>query len=200
MNSDESQINKNQIQGRTIITQAKSYTQGSIDNNNNFYFFTYNNVNDFSSGYSNNAFNVANEKYADNYAITVNNNSPLNFIDNIEIKEIRFIPGTIFVYYKLSNIDKGTTYYGFIDIKLNKVIYNIEAEATMKFISISESGEMLAMTSNKLYKICRVLPSDACDNTCTTIMSDPEGNKCQENCITGKIKMCLKVFVNLNFI
>ena len=154
MNSDESQINKNQIQGRTIITQAKSYTQGSIDNNNNFYFFTYNNVNDFSSGYSKNAFNVENEKYADNYAITVNNNSPLNFIDNIEIKEIRFIPGTIFVYYKLSNIDKGTTYYGFIDIKLNKVIYNIEAEATMKFIPISETGEMLAMTSNKLYKVC----------------------------------------------
>ena len=97
MNSDESQINKNEIQGKTIINQTKSYTQGSIDNNNNnFYFFTFNNVNDFSSNYSNNGFNVSNEKYADNYAITANNNSPLNFLDNIEIKEIRFIPGTRF--------------------------------------------------------------------------------------------------------
>ena len=49
------------------------------------------------------------------------------------------------------------------------------------------------------------MPGDACDNTCTTIMLDPEGNKCQENCITGKIKMmpegiCIsKESCNLNF-
>ena len=51
MNSRESEIHSNEIQGKTTIIKAKSDTQGSIDSNYNFYFFTYNNVSDFSSGY-----------------------------------------------------------------------------------------------------------------------------------------------------
>ena len=189
MNSGECQINKNQIQGYTIITEAKSDTQGSIDSDNNFYFFTYNNVNDFSSGYSNNAFDINDGVYANSFSIHLNDKSPLNFIDNVEIKEMKFIPGTRFVYYKIYNTNKDTIYYGFIDIKLNKVLYNIEAEDTMKFIPLENGYEMLALTSTKLYRVCMVNPGDSCDNTCTTIMLDPEGNKCQENCVTGKIRL-----------
>ena len=53
MNSGESTVNGQEPYGRTTITEAKAHTQGSIDSIYYFYYFTYNNVSDFVSGYSN---------------------------------------------------------------------------------------------------------------------------------------------------
>ena len=59
MNSNEDTINGNGEHGQSTITEAKTYTQGSIDTNYNYYYFTYNNVSDFTSGYSNSFINTA---------------------------------------------------------------------------------------------------------------------------------------------
>ena len=191
MNEGESTINTNQIQGSTTIIKAKADTQGSIDSNYYFYYFTYNNVSDFSSGYSNRHLDISINNYGNSFSITQNNNkSPLTFVDNVEIKEIKFIPGTKDIYYKIYNVDKGTTYYGLIDVKENKVLYNIEGDEDTIFLP-DGSGNMLAITSNKVYKVCMVKSAsgDSCDSACENLMLDPDGNKCQNGCDDDKIKM-----------
>ena len=192
MNSNENTINGVEVHGQSTITAAKSYTQGSIDTNYNFYYFTYNNVSDFTSGYSNSYIDTTNDKYADVSTSITNTETPLTFIDNVEIKEINFIPGTKNVYYKIYNKDKGTTYYGLVDVKQNKVVYNIEGDDDTIFIP-DTTGNMLLITSTNMYRVCTIksTESDSCDDvsTCSNILLDPDGNKCQANCDEGKIKM-----------
>ena len=57
---------------------------------------------------------------------------------------MNFIPNTHYAYYKIYNKDKNITYYGLIDIKENKVLYNIEGD-DITFIPDS-SGQMIAIT------------------------------------------------------
>ena len=130
MNEGESQINGQEPYGTTVLTQIKSNTRAAIDNNYYFYYFTYNDVSDFTSGYSNTYINLENDgsNFASSFSSTKNADSPLSFVDNVEIIDMNFIPGTHDVYYKIYNKDKNTTYCGLIDVKENKVIYNIEAD------------------------------------------------------------------------
>ena len=193
MNSNEDTVNGQEPYGRTTITEAKAHTQGSIDDKYYFYYFTYNNVSDFVSGYSNTHIHAGEGSYADNFSQkTKNTNSPLTFVDNVEIKEINFIPGTKNVYYKIYNKDKGSTYYGLIDVKENKVVYNIEGDNSTIFIP-DTTGNMLLITSTNMYRVCTVKSKDTGScldlSTCAKILLDPDGNKCQDNCDAGKIKM-----------
>ena len=192
MNPTESAVNGWEEHGGTVLTKMKSNTRASIDDKYYFYYFTYNNVSDFTSGYSNDHMDLGQGSYANSFSATNNeDSSPLSFVDNVEITDIRFIPGTKNAYYKIYNKDKNTTYFGLIDIKQNKVLYNLEADE-VTFIPDS-SGQMLAVTSNSLYKICTVKINNDCSNayseSCPNVILDPDGNKCQENCDEGKIKM-----------
>ena len=138
MNLVENAINSIQMDDNTILIKAKAYTQSSIDSTYYFYYFTYNNVSDFSSGYSDNPIITSQDSYVNSVSITNNSdNSPLAFLDNVEIKEIKFIPETRYAYYKIYNQDKEITYYGLIDIKLNKVIYNFESDNNTIIIHIN---------------------------------------------------------------
>ena len=85
-------------------------------------------------------------------------------------------------------IDKNITYYGFLDVKLNKVLYNVDKEIT-KFIPYS-NYEMLAITPTSAYKVCIIKNNNDCLETCTNgnLILDIEGNKCQDDCDPGKIK------------
>ena len=80
-------------EGIKIVTDAKKYSQVVFKNySDNFYFFTYNNVSDFSSGYSNTYITLGNDGNAGNIgsiSITKNeDNSPFSFVDNVDIIEI----------------------------------------------------------------------------------------------------------------
>ena len=190
MNSDENQINGNEKAGRTILTKIKKNTRAIIDDSYNFYYFSYNDASDFTSGYSNTYLNLGEENYASSFQVTNNiDNSPLTFEDNVDIINMNFIPNTHYAYYKIYNKDKNITYYGLIDIKENKLLYNIEGD-DITFIPDS-SGQMIAITQTELYKICIIKDNDECYNIdqCPHIMLDPEGNKCQNNCDEGKIEM-----------
>ena len=174
MNSGESTVNGQEPYGRTTITEAKAHTQGSIDSIYYFYYFTYNNVSDFVSGYSNTHIHAGEGNYANSFSATKNTDSPLTFVDNVEIKEINFIPGTKNAYYKIYNKDKGSTYYGLIDVKLNKVVYNIEADNSTIFIP-DTTGNMLLITSTDMYRVCTVksTETDSCENpnTCSNLLN-----------------------------
>ena len=93
----------------------------------------------------------------------------MEFIDEVKIEEIKFIRNTKYIYYKLYNINKNIYYYGIIDVVLNKVIFNTDEQFKL-FIPYSNNA-MLAMTSDKLYKICMIYNNNDCTNKC------PEGKK-----------------------
>jgi hypothetical protein len=123
MNAGENAVNGHEDNGNTVLTKMKSNSRASIDSNYYFYYFTYNNVSDFSSGYSNTYLDLGQSGYSNSFSATKNeDSSPLSFVDNVEIIDINFIPGTKNAYYKIYNKDKNTTYYGLIDIKQNKVL------------------------------------------------------------------------------
>ena len=195
-NTDNGDVNKNTIASVTEMILAKIHMEGSFDNNHHFRYLAYNNVSDFESGYSENYIDFSSES---NYKTACNSltiskkmNSPMNFVDNVEIELLKFIPGTKYVYYIINNLDKNKKNYGLIDLNLNKVLYNIEGEFT-QFIpnpNFSEY-EMLAITENSAYKLCIVKSGTTCldPNSNTNLILDPEGNKYQSDCDSGKVKM-----------
>ena len=98
VNNGNGDVNQVSNGGTNDINQAKSKTQVSFAEDHKFYYFTYNVDSDFESGYSTNYINFENK---DAYAASCSNpgiqkkqDSPLTFMDNVEIKEMNFISGT----------------------------------------------------------------------------------------------------------
>ena len=176
------------------LDEKKSKYQAYFNNDNFFYYLSYNDIYDFSSGYSLTSVDVS--KTSVDYISTEHNSeSPLSFLDNVEIEEMNFISGTKYVYYKIYNKNQDKYFYGLIDVELNKVLYNFQEEITtfIPYIKNGDhnTGEMLAITKDSAYKICIIKSGDSCLSSCTgtNFIRDPDGNKCQENCDSGKIRM-----------
>ena len=140
--------------GYESLTQTGQYSQAYFDNNHFLYYFTFNNISDFISAYSNSYIYFSRKSdytsIINSISIVRNNNTPFSFIDEVEIKEMNFIQGTQYIHYKIYNKNKNKSYYGILDIKLNKILYNIEEEFT-KFIPFPDDG-MLAITQTSAYK------------------------------------------------
>ena len=131
-----------------IIIKAKSFSKAYFsENENTFYFISWNNFSDIISGYAkmDNIFNLS------SLNIKNNNYSPFNFEDDIEIKEINFIPNTPNIYYKIHNKKNGNFYYGVIDIITNKIILNIEEE--LSIFKLYSKNSILAINSISAYRI-----------------------------------------------
>ena len=119
-------IMKNDCGGITSIMNALNNSRGCFEKNyDHFYFFTYTNISDFSSGYYDSSDSI---DYVSVYQYTVNTNheSPLELADEVEIKEIKFIKNYKYAYYIIYNPTKEKTYYGIIDIKKNLVVFNTD--------------------------------------------------------------------------
>ena len=148
------------------ITKLKSNYKAFFNYNPddyNFYWINYYNNSDynfnFTSGYYNNG--KIDNNNIENININYNNESPLEFLDKVVIKQMNFIPYTKYIYYEIYNDDKKETYHGIIDIELNKVIFNTNEEIS-KFIPFSDNS-MLAITNISAYKICTVFNNDCID-------------------------------------
>ena len=199
MNKNEGNVNYQEPAGKQTIIATQKYTQAIYDKDNsegtkNFYYFTYNDIYDFKSGFYQTTVTTSNFDYNNNNAISItsslqNSDSPLSFNDNVEIIEMNFIKGTKNIYYKLYNKDKNTYFYGLIDVKENKVLYNIEINENIAFIPASNTGEMLMISSTSVNKICIIKTDDVCNNDCSNIALDPKANICQIGCNDGKIKL-----------
>ena len=94
MNPGEKNINCNHWKEQ-YVSDIKDITQAFFDEDGNyFYFFTYNDITDFSSGYSYSTESFTSSESDLSISIKINSKSPLSFIDNVEIKEMEFIRRT----------------------------------------------------------------------------------------------------------
>ena len=191
MNSNENFINKDDTQGTTKnLIQAKNYSEAYFTSDYNFHYFTYNDVSDFLGGYSTSP--ISSSVYSDITSVEIKNHnfSPIEFLNEVEINYIKFISGTKYAYYEIYDKNTNKTYYGFMDIKQNKVLFNTDIEIKT-FVPYSNT-EMLAITANSAYKICLYINNGQCSDTCDdNLILDVDGNKCQSNtdCDEGKIKL-----------
>ena len=189
INSGETKINKQDYNKKNLI-EVKAYSRAYYTEDCNFHYFTYNDVSDFLGGYSTSGVNC--DDYSDISSVNIFNHSisPIEFLNEVEIKYINFISGTKYAYYEIYDKNTEKTYHGFMDIKQNKVLFNTDKEITT-FVPYSNS-EMLAITSDSAYKICIYKNNDECSETCdTNLILDVDGNKCQADtkCGVGKIKL-----------
>ena len=185
--SNKNNVQRNSDLNKTLI-ESKEFSLGYFSNySNDFYYVTYNDANDFSSGYSTST--VSGNSYYTN-AVTVTNNytSPFSFIDEVEIKEINFLLYTNYAYYSIYNKINGKTYHGIIDIKINKVIFNTDEDIDV-FIPYSNYS-MLAITKETAYEVCIIKDDNGnCIDKCSSgedIIFGVYGNQCGNNCPEGK--------------
>ena len=197
VNTGNKNLDKFSGGGSTGFNPAKSKTQAYFNSDKYFYYFTYNDASDFECGYSRNNLNFNDKDSFSNSCsspnVAKNTDSPLTFDDNVEIEEMKFVTGTKYAYYKIHNINKDVNYFGLIDVANNKVIYNIEADFKT-FIPASTSSTiiMLGITETDVYQIYIAKSSDGSFiNDCgeNNLLLDADGNKCQENCDSGKIRL-----------
>ena len=167
------------------LTEAKKYTQAYFNNySDEFYFYTYNSISDFISGYS----NVTTSDYTnlDNVQFHINSKSPFEFLDEAEIIDMNFLLYSEYIYYTINNTKTGEIYHGLYDIKLDKIVFNTNENITT-FIPYT-SNSMLVITEENAYKICVIKNGNNCIDNCenSQVMLDIEGNKCGTDCDNDK--------------
>ena len=181
-NLDGSQPARNMDKSKTLIT-SKEYSQGYFKNtSNDFYYITYNNANDFSSGFSNKTVEGM-DFYSSNVEVINNDKSPFEFIDEVEIKEMKFLLFTKYVYYSIYNKKTKETYHGVLDVIFNKIIFNTNEDIDI-FIPYS-TNSMLAITNETAYRICFIKDTNGnCSDECSSgnIILDVNGNRCGVEC------------------
>jgi len=164
-------INTNKIQEKDISDNLK-YIKANFTNDSYLYFISYNESNYYSS-HSNEKINV----YTEIGSITFNsyNIIPFEIINNITIKSIDFINNTQYVYYIIESYETSIaqliTYYGIIDIKKNRVLFNTNEE--IQQIKPYSSNSLLIITKDSAYKLCIF----AKDNNNNCINECPQGQE-----------------------
>ena len=167
------------------LTSAKKYSQAFFKNDSDeFYFFTYNNVSDFISGYS----SVTTNDYSNigNVRSEINQESPFEFVDEAKIIEMNFLLYNKYIYYAINNTKTGEIYHGLYDVKLGKIMFNTNEDIST-FIPYSPNS-MLAITKDNVYKICALNDGENCIEDCSSgqVIRDSEGNKCGTSCDNNK--------------
>ena len=174
------------------LSSSKKYNQAYIndgDNIHDFYFISYNNISDFTCGYSTKGFYDDNFLYFNDIKFESFSDSPFEFVDEVEIKEIKIISNYRYAYYILYNKQTSETYYGLFDIKTNKIMFNTN-EALEKFLPYS-SNSMLAIKGNLVYRICPILSDNGttCLEDCSDdkiLIRDVDKNFCGTECPNNK--------------
>ena len=183
------------------ITDAKAYTQAYFNNyTNDFYYFTYNNINDFECGVSTST--VSSSDYTNLEPVSVKRNieSPFEFIEEAEIREINILLNTKYAYYTICNTKNETIYHGILDLEKNIIIYNTDDDIDV-FIPINNHS-MLAITSKSAYQICIIKGFDEYDDVqcveeCNeNVLYSSKGNICGRTCESDKILLMPAGFCN----
>ena len=180
----------NDCGGSNLITEAKKYSRGCFENDyDHFYFFTYTNVSDFTCVYFDSSVSI-DYLNVGQYSTIKHPESPLEFFDEVEIKEMKFIGNYKYVYYTIYNKISALMYHGIIDIKKNLVVFNTDEEI-LTFIPYTEYS-MLAITQTNAYEVCVIKKDGVCIDSygCTennyNYILDINGNKCSDECDDGK--------------
>ena len=192
MNSNENVINMNSF-GDSSLFQAKSNSLACFDNSYYFYFCTYEDIYSFTFGFSSKYIDITNdETYKNSFLVverSISTDSPFSFIDDMEIIDIKFTPEPKYLFYKILNKNNNKINYGIISIRTMKILYNLDEDIIS--INLYSNGDILAITSTSVYKLCILKNDDSCIDTCysNNLILDTHGNKCQSVCDDGKIKL-----------
>ena len=169
----------NKIHNQAYFTNSDSY--------NDFYFISYNNVSDFSCGYTTSSFDNSDYNNFGGVQIKLYSDSPFEFVDEVEIKQMNILSNNRYVYYIIYNTKTQENYYGLFDIKTNKIMFNTN-EAIDTFVKLSDNS-MLATIGTNIYKICPIIDEDnvSCIEDCTTntLIRDVNKNFCGTKCPTS---------------
>ena len=195
------------------LLQIKAHTRAYFNNfhyNNSFFFFTYNTVHDFQSGYS--TVCVDNTKHADytnlnNVQYKTNSTSPFDFTDEVEIEQMEIMYNNNFVYYKIRNTVTNKYYHGILDIKINRIVWNTDktVKTFIPYIRTRSAGDqgtyeyadsMLVITEDSAYRVCAYNYNNDCVEECpsgTKIVIDTDGTKCvgswESSCNNPKVTL-----------
>ena len=184
----------NQGYHKIIENLSDSYAYFSEDNYS-FIFFSYNDTH-FKSGYYENSGTFQNSDINNLIITKINEESPLDFFYDFKIKKIHYIRNTNYIYYEIYNDIIDKKYYGFIDIKLNKVIFNTDEEI-LSHSKIS-SNTLLIRTKQSAYSICIILNANQCIDNCpnndlkiNSLGSNFCGSNCSSNFIMKPNDICI---------
>ncbi len=168
------------------LTKAQSYNKAIFKNmSDEFYFMTYNNISDFLSGYS--LITTSDYNEIGNVTFHINEESPFEFFEELEIREMNFLLYNKYIYYIIYNNQTNITYHGIFDVTLNKIMFNTNEDIDV-FIPYSNNS-MLAITKQTAYRICPIQDSNGeCIEDCSSgnLILDVDGNKCGTSCDSGK--------------
>ena len=177
-------IDRANCETRSLDFQLKEHTMAYFnDNNDIFYLLTYSS-DSYSFCYSTTeTINNYHEKNDINaVAVQKKQNQKFDFVDNVEILEMKFIGKTQKVYYSIKNTVTGAVYHGVMDLINQKILFNID-QAIVKFEPYSDY-EMLVITSNSANKICLYKSGSSCVTSCpsgTSLVLDVNGNECKSS-------------------
>ena len=130
------------------VVNSKSFSQANFDNDENkFYFITYNNASDFISGYAN--LDKIDDLSLVN--IIINDISPFKLESNFEIQEINFMNNKRYIYYKIYDRNIENFSFGVFDIILNKIIFNLDENNIIVKQNLRDS--ITIINSNSAYKL-----------------------------------------------
>ena len=94
---------KNDCGGTVSIMTAATNTRGCFENDyDHFYFLTYTNTSDFACGYYDSSDSI-NYESVGGLTVNTNDDSPLEFVDEVEIEYIKYIYNYKYAYYKINN-------------------------------------------------------------------------------------------------
>lgn len=193
MNPDNGDLNLITSCKRRDLIQDKLKSQAYIDIYR-FYFFTYDDINSFTSGYSERNFDMSSKENfvssIENLILHINNSSPFSFIDNMDILDIKFTYSFSCALYKILNKNNNKINYGIIDVATNQILLNLEEDIVSIFSY--PYGDILAITQSSVYKICILkYGGDSCMSAYapTDLLLDTSGNKIQIECDSNKIKL-----------
>ena len=148
---------------KNIEISKANYYSYFISPSNITYWINYNNIDDFTSGYTLTEINPFSTENLDNFNLKYNNDTPLKFIGDSKIEKLLFIRNTKYVYYKINN--NNTIYHGIIDIRNNRVIFNTN-ENIKEFRPLTNHS-LIAITNNSAYEICLFKNEEGnCVNDC----------------------------------
>ena len=166
ISSENNTIIKSEKTKKDLITSLTYKNAFFGLENYQFFFITYEkDPPTFISGYS--LTKNLDESDIDSLNVTINYESPFDFYYDYTITNVELIRNSRYAFYQIYNVVKEKTYYGIIDIVLNKVIFNTceEIKSFKPFIEHQQCYSMLAITKESAYRICAYVNNGYCEDT-----------------------------------
>ena len=168
--------------GLKPLSEILEKTCGYFDDEKYFFWIAYNDTY-FISGYSTNSINNLDNLDISKINFKINENNPLNFLENIKINYMNFIRNTKYVYYEIKSNKK--IFHGVLNLQLNQIMFNID-ESLTDFKPLS-NNIMLAITKTSSFKICLLTDNngeciDKCSSNYKLNFNSEKGNYCSLEC------------------